>query len=87
MAASFPLRSGAVAGTPEIYEKLSEHGGRGAVVLFSPSPGEFTYITRQRPATVWWATPGTRVRFDTSGHAIITANIDEGAAIVFFGAN
>lgn len=87
MAASFPLRSGAVAGMPEIYEKLSGQTGRGGVVLFSPSPGEFTYITRQRAATAWWATPGTHVRFDASGHAIVTANIDEGASIVFFGAN
>jgi alpha-galactosidase len=87
MAASFPSRSGAVGGSPEIYEKIADQTRRGGVVLFSTSPGEFTYITQHQPVNTFWATPGTTVAFDNAGHAIIKAKMEGGAAIVFFGAS
>jgi alpha-galactosidase len=87
MASSFPLRFGAVAGTPEIYEKIADKSQRGGVVVFSTSPGDFTYVTQHKPVTTLWATPGTTVDFDNSGHAIIKAKVQDGAAIVFFGIN
>jgi len=85
MAAAFPLRSGAVAGVPEIHEKISQATGRGGVVLFSTSPGKFSYITQSRPVKEYWATPKTTVAFDSADHANITADTADGAAIVFFG--
>lgn len=87
MAASFPVTIGAVAGTPEVHVKIADTTGRGAVVIFSPLPGDFTYITRHSVQHQWWSTSGTQIEFDESGHALIRAHIDNGAAIVFFGAS
>jgi alpha-galactosidase len=87
MAASFPIRSGAVAGTREIHEKISEQTGRGGVVLFSTTAGRFDYITQRKTVNKWWATPGATVEFDNGGHAIIHSEIVQGASIVLFGAN
>ena len=86
MAGSFPVRSGAVAGTPEIHEKILAESGRGGVVMFAPAHGRFTYVTQGKPVHQWWASEGTNVRFDDLGHAIISADTSEGAALVFFGA-
>ena len=87
MAGSFPVRSGAVAGTPEIHEKILDENGRGGVVIFATKQARFTYITQGKPVRNWWASEGTEVRFDDLGHAVITADTSDGAALVFFGAN
>jgi alpha-galactosidase len=87
MASSFPLRQGAVAAAPEIYEKIADRSRRGAVAVFSGSSDEFTYITQHKPVNTWWATPGTLVQFDSAGHAVIRVKPTNGAAIVFFGAS
>jgi alpha-galactosidase len=86
MAGSFPVRSGAVAGTPEIHEKILAESGRGGVVIFAPAHGRFTYVTQSKPVHQWWASQGTEAQFDSSGHAVISADTSEGAALVFFGA-
>jgi alpha-galactosidase len=86
MAGSFPVRSGAVAGTPEVHEKLVSENGRGGVVIFAPARGRFTYVTQGKPVRQWWASEGTKVQFDGVGHAVISADASEGAALVFFGA-
>ncbi|MFL6466238.1 MAG: alpha-galactosidase [Bryobacteraceae bacterium] len=86
MAGSFPVRSGAVAGTPEIHEKILEESGRGGVVAFASKHARFTYVTQGKPVRNWWASEGAEVRFDDLGHAVISADTSEGAALVFFGA-
>ena len=86
MAASFPVRSGAVAGTPEIHEKISDETGRGGLVIFANTREHFTYVTQSKPVHNWWASEGTDVQFDKIGHAVISADTSNGAALVFFGA-
>ncbi len=86
MAASFPVRSGAVGTTPEIHEKISEETGRGAVVLFAHGPGgNIRYVTHGKADTKWWGTEGTQVSYDSAGRAIIQCAGRSGTAIVFFG--
>ncbi len=81
-----PVRSGAVGGTPEIHEKISP-AGRGAVVLFATSSGEFTYVTRAPVVRQFWQTGGAEVEFDAQGRARIQARLDKpGAVVLFFGA-
>jgi hypothetical protein len=49
-------------------------------------PGEFTYITENPVDKKFWTNPGTEVRFDEQGRAIITAKFSgPGAKIVLFG--
>jgi alpha-galactosidase len=80
-----PVRSGAVAGTPEIHEKISSRG-RGVVVVFSNVPGRFTYITQAKPATAFRSTSGVEAKFDGEGHARLEVEFREpGAQIAFFG--
>lgn len=88
--AASPMRSGGVGGTPEIYEKIAETG-KGAVVLFATSPGEFTYISNARALKQYWAGGGPQtnltVDFDAQGRARVKARFDQpGAGIVLFGA-
>ena len=44
------------------------------------------YVTKAQPVKTWWASSGTSVAFDSAGHANITADTTDDAAIVFFGA-
>ena len=39
-----PVRSGAIAGSPEVHEKISE--GRGVVCLFATARGQYEYVTQ-----------------------------------------
>jgi alpha-galactosidase len=81
-----PVRSGAVAGTPEIHEKISSRSGRGVVVVFSNVPGRFTYITQAKPANAFRSTSGVEAKFDAEGHARLDIEFREpGAQIAFFG--
>lgn len=95
---SHPVRSGAIGGSPEIHEKIFSESGLGAVVIFynyrnvwhgdpaNSFPGEFTYITENPVDEKYWANPGTEVKFDDKGRAIITAKFNgAGAKIVLFG--
>ncbi|MDR3717451.1 MAG: alpha-galactosidase [Bryobacteraceae bacterium] len=86
MAASAPLRSGSVGGTPEIHEKIAP-SGRGGVVLFATAPGEFTYVTHARAVHGFWQSGPATVEFDSAGRARIRARLDKpGALVVLFGA-
>jgi alpha-galactosidase len=89
--AAWPVRSGSVGGTPEIYEKIAETG-KGAVVLFATSPGEFTYVTAARVLKQYWATGGPETKltvdFDAQGRARVRAQLQKpGVGIVLFGAS
>jgi alpha-galactosidase len=54
---AFPVRRGAVSGSPEVHEKIVTNG-RGGVVLFS-SPGEFRYITTNHADRHVWHSSGS----------------------------
>ncbi len=83
---SDPVVTGAVGGSPEIHEKIARRTGRGVVCLFATAAGDYSYVTLSQPARTFWATEGTRVRFDDGGHAVIETRFKESsAAIVFFG--
>ena len=85
IAESDPIRTGNVAGVYEVHEKISNSSNRGAVVLFSPTKGRIVYVTEHTPNQSFWATPGTEIRFDTQGHAVLENDMASGAAIAFFG--
>jgi len=87
MAAASPVRAGAVGGSGEVHEKIDHGTGRGAIVLFSTASGRQRYVSEHTVVEPFWATPGTSVTPDASGHAIVDAAFEKpGAAIVFFGA-
>ena len=84
VARAFPIVEGALAGNPEIHEKIAENG-RGAVVVFAPY-GWHRYVTAARPNRKVWHTEGTQVSFDDAGHAVIQSTVPKsGAQIIFFG--
>lgn len=83
---SWPVRSGLVAGSPEIYEKISERTGRGVVVVFATEPGEYSYVTRNRVVAEHWSTDGVSFRRDERQRASLRMNfVASGAKIIFFG--
>lgn len=87
ISAASPYRSGLVACTPEIHEKINRENGRGVVSVFSASGGDFEYVTRSRVQAKWCAVPEACVRILPSGHALISGSLGRGcAAAVFFGA-
>ena len=87
MAAASPVRTGPVGGSGEVHEKIEHETGRGAIVLFSTAAGRQRYVSEHPVVEPFWATPGTTVTLDASGHAIVDAAFAKpGAAIVFFGA-
>ena len=84
---SYPVRSGAVGGTPEVHEKISERTGRGAVAIFTSQRGRYIYITSNQVTETWWHADGVQVTLDERGRARIEASFEEpGAKLVFFGA-
>ena len=83
---STPVRAGIVGGSPEIHEKISATTGRGVVALFAGAAGRYTYVTAQRVAEPHWCTPGTTVRRDKAGRAVIECVFEKaGAHLCFFG--
>jgi alpha-galactosidase len=85
---SYPVRSGDIAGTPEIHEKISERTGRGAVVVFATAPGRYEYVTRNAVVDERWHTGGVEIVTDDCGRARLTCTFQQpGAKIVLFGAS
>lgn len=83
---SFPVRAGAVGGSPEVHEKISAETGRGAVVAFSCASGQFSYVTANRVHPHFWHTDGVARTFDDEGRARLELVFEKpGARIVFFG--
>jgi alpha-galactosidase len=83
---SHPVRSGPVAGCPEIHEKIWDRSGRGAVVAFAARPGSHTYVTENTTVQEHWHTEGVQVARDGEGRARLEMRFDRpGAKIVFFG--
>jgi alpha-galactosidase len=86
IAAAAPVRVGEVGGSGEVHEKIEHETGRGAIVVFSTTPGRQRYVSEHPASSSYWATPGVTVAFDAAGHAIVDAPFEKpGAAIVFFG--
>jgi alpha-galactosidase len=84
--AASPCRTGDVATSPEVHEKINPANGRGAIVIFSASGGTFHYASRQMGSPDFHATPGVDVRRLESGRVVIrVAMAPKTAAIVFFG--
>ena len=79
------LRTGAVGGSPEIYEKVAP-SGRGAVSLFA-SGGTHTYVTAHPVADAVWHNEGVLVARIEGGRARITATfgLGERAKVLLFG--
>ena len=70
----------------EIYEKISTQTGRGAVVFFANSKGEYAYITKAKVDSNVLVPEGITLRFDAENHAIIAAKCEsKDAKIIWFG--
>jgi len=83
---SFPVRTGAVGGSPEIHEKISRTG-RGVICCFADARGEYHYVSKNKVDRRFWATDGAEVEFDSTGRAKLTLSSNApGAHIIFFGA-
>ncbi|MGI4787802.1 MAG: alpha-galactosidase [Janthinobacterium lividum] len=79
-------RTGEVAGSPEVYEKINAATGRGVVSAFASAPGRYVYMTESQPAPAVWHSPGASVILDAAGHAKIEMVFTEpGAKVFFFG--
>jgi len=98
MTTADPVCSGALSGSPEIYEKINPATGRGAVVVFAMSEGKYNYVTSRRAASPYWASDGVHVSFDSQGCALLELifpsqrelkfahrGYSPGAKIIFFG--
>jgi hypothetical protein len=84
--AANPIHVGKPGDTPEIYEKINPETGKGVVVIFANSKGEFSYITKNQVIADCWHYEGVTVETENSGHAKINAKFEgASAAIVFFG--
>lgn len=82
---SSPVRLGETGGDLEVHEKVSSIG-RGAVVVFSNTPGRYHYVTENTVCSEYWATEGVSIRFDSSGKALLDLTFDgPSAKIVLFG--
>jgi alpha-galactosidase len=78
-------------GTPgdyfEVREKINTNG-RGAVVIFATGKGKFTYVTSNKVSTDFVSSPGSTIKLDEKGRAMITVVFEDAdAAIVWFGTN
>jgi alpha-galactosidase len=80
-----PIVTGVIGGTPEIHEKIDPVDGRGAVSLFAPCAGRYTYVTHRQVAASHIAMDGIEVERLLSGQAKITVTLDAGGgkAVIF----
>ena len=80
-------RTGAVGGSPEVYEKLDPATGKGVVSVFASAPGTYTYLTHLTADAWVWAMPGVTVTPLEDGTARIDARFEvAGGKCAFFGA-
>ncbi|MEJ2009095.1 MAG: alpha-galactosidase, partial [Acidobacteriota bacterium] len=86
MAEADPVVVGEVSGSPEIHEKISTKTGRGAVAIFAPSRGKYSYVTSRAVSPRHWASEGIEHHIDGQRRARLEITFDKpGAKIVFFG--
>ncbi len=80
------VREGEVGGSPEVHEKIWDRTGKGAVVIFSSTPGVCRYITHAKPAQSVFHTDGVVVSWDHAGRAVVQATFaGPSARIILFG--
>lgn len=80
------VTTGEPGGSPEIYEKIDPATGKGCVVLFASSHGEYTYVTKHKTANKHWTDNSVKIKTDKQNRAVITASFTEPSAkIIFFG--
>ena len=54
-------RTGAVGGSPEVYEKIDPNTGWGVVSVFANARGTYTYLTHASVSLQTWAMPGVAI--------------------------
>jgi alpha-galactosidase len=78
--------TGAVGGSPEVYEKIDPATGRGVVSVFASAAGRYSYVTHSPTAPGAWHNDGVSVARDGSGRARLDVAFEKaGAKVVFFG--
>ena len=81
------IKSGAVGGSPEVYEKINPATGRGVVSVFASAAGTYAHVTRSPVSAEHWAMPGVTVTPLAGGLARVDVAFTEpGGKCVFFGA-
>jgi len=85
---SILIRSGKPGDSCEVYEKINPENGRGIVVMFANTKGEFSYITSNVTERKLNAPEGVVTKFSSRGKAVIKANCNrKESLIIFFGVN
>jgi len=80
-------RTGAVGGSPEVYEKIDPDTGRGVVSVFASARGTYTHLIHAPVSAQTWAMPGVAVTPLPGGGARLDVTFDApGGKCVFFGA-
>lgn len=83
---SDPVTYGMVGASPEIHEKISHTTGRGAVVIFATTPGQYSYVTENRVDPSSWTTSPVNIAIDAQSRARIDVTFTKpGAKVIFFG--
>ncbi len=81
------IRTGAVGGNPEVYEKIDPKTGKGVVSVFATARGTYTLLTHVPVSKITWAMPGVTVTETKTGLARIDVTFETpGGKCVFFGA-
>jgi len=85
---SYPQTIGETGASPEIHEKIDSESGKGAIVIFANTKGDYTYISKNKVSRSLWTSEGVKVSYDAHGRAVIAATFDRAdAKILFFGVN
>jgi alpha-galactosidase len=85
---SNPVVTGCVSCNPEIHEKINEHNGRGAIVIFgNPAAGhKMYYVSKNKVDPAIWHNNDVSYEIDKQGRAVLTFEFkDEAPKIIFFG--
>ena len=81
---SYPIVSGEIGTSPEIYEKVDPATGCGVICFFTHKAGTYQYITQslaRQPGTVYGA---VKHEFIKNGHLAITVELEEDSACAVF---
>jgi len=85
---SYPQTFGETGASPQIHEKIDSDSGKGAIVIFANTKGEYTYISKNKVNRSLWTSEGAKVSYDAHERAVIATTFDRAdAKILFFRVN
>lgn len=81
---SYPIVTGEIGTSPEIYEKINPITGTGMVCFFTHKASEFKYVTQQlmnQPQNIVGA---KQYEYLGNGHLLLTVEVEEDSAVVVY---